>query len=105
MHKFLLKYVCVCIADANNANNPTTLSNVFRYVDTAVELMAALPDFVRGFDLVSQEDLGNPLIDFSEQLLSAQAQGRDKISRHSSQLFNLSYFRTYVHPYPKIREI
>ncbi|XP_063241785.1 adenosine deaminase 2-like [Bacillus rossius redtenbacheri] len=40
-----------------------------RYVELALQLRAAHPDFFLGFDLVGQEDLGRPLRDFSRQLL------------------------------------
>ncbi|KAH8380432.1 hypothetical protein KR009_010677 [Drosophila setifemur] len=39
------------------------------YVKTAVELNKEFPDFMVGFDLVGQEELGRPLIDFIEPLL------------------------------------
>jgi len=43
-------------------------------LDLQKKLMAALPGFVIGFDLVGQEDLGKPLIDFADLLL-----GQNKI--------------------------
>ena len=45
-------------------------NKVEEYLDTASELMAELPEFVAGFDLVGQEDKGMPLIDFIEPLLN-----------------------------------
>ncbi|XP_068149182.1 adenosine deaminase 2 [Drosophila tropicalis] len=39
------------------------------YVKTCVVLNEKFPDFLVGFDLVGQEELGRPLIDFVEQLL------------------------------------
>lgn len=33
-------------------------------------LQTKFPDFVIGFDLVGQEDLGRPLIDFADQILT-----------------------------------
>ena len=38
----------------------------------AVNLSVEMPDFFIGFDLVGQEDLGRPLIDFAEDLLWAK---------------------------------
>ncbi|XP_017003528.2 adenosine deaminase 2 [Drosophila takahashii] len=44
-------------------------SVVEQYVKTAVELNKEFPTFMVGFDLVGQEELGRPLIDFVEPLL------------------------------------
>ncbi|EDX10892.1 adenosine deaminase 2 [Drosophila simulans] len=44
-------------------------SVVEQYVKTAVELNKEFPNFMVGFDLVGQEELGRPLIDFVEPLL------------------------------------
>lgn len=43
---------------------------VWGYVDLMKQLKAEYPDFVAGFDLVGQEDLGYPLNNFLEPLLS-----------------------------------
>nr|XP_022918643.1 adenosine deaminase 2-like [Onthophagus taurus] len=40
------------------------------YIDIANELAEKYPTFLAGFDLVGQEDLGNPLIEFINQLLN-----------------------------------
>ncbi|XP_052843916.1 adenosine deaminase 2 [Drosophila gunungcola] len=44
-------------------------SVVEQYVQTAVELNKEFPNFMVGFDLVGQEELGRPLKDFVEPLL------------------------------------
>ncbi|XP_042880560.1 adenosine deaminase 2-like [Penaeus japonicus] len=46
------------------------LETVWNYVSIAKELRSTFPDFVAGFDLVGQEDLGRPLKDFLDPLLS-----------------------------------
>ncbi|XP_037798810.1 adenosine deaminase 2-like isoform X2 [Penaeus monodon] len=46
------------------------VETVWNYVTIAKELRSKFPDFVAGFDLVGQEDLGLPLKDFLEPLLS-----------------------------------
>lgn len=43
--------------------------NVKEYIATAIELKEQFPDFFAGFDLVGQEELGKPLIDFLPELL------------------------------------
>ncbi|KAH8303635.1 hypothetical protein KR018_009187, partial [Drosophila ironensis] len=47
---------------------------VEEYVKTATELNKEFPDFMIGFDLVGQEELGKPLIDFVEPLLKMPKQ-------------------------------
>lgn len=42
-----------------------------KYLNLARTLKADMPDLFAGFDLVGQEDLGSPLIEFIPQLLSA----------------------------------
>ncbi len=42
------------------------------YLDLAVQLTEAYPDTFVGFDLVGQEDLGRPLVDFADQLIAAR---------------------------------
>ncbi|KAL7295926.1 hypothetical protein TKK_0010962 [Trichogramma kaykai] len=44
-------------------------SKVREYVATARSLVDAFPGFVVGFDLVSQEDIGLPLVEVADQLL------------------------------------
>lgn len=39
------------------------------YIALVKQLKAQFPDFVAGFDLVGQEDLGQPLINFVDLLL------------------------------------
>ncbi|XP_004526784.1 adenosine deaminase 2 [Ceratitis capitata] len=46
---------------------------VEKYISTCIEIKAIYPDFVAGFDLVGQEELGRPLKDFIPQLLSMPA--------------------------------
>lgn len=43
-------------------------ATVHNYSQIAKELKVAFPDFVAGFDLVGQEDLGKPLVDFIDEL-------------------------------------
>lgn len=45
--------------------NSTVVSD---YIKTFKEIHALYPDFVVGFDLVGQEDMGSPLIDFVDEL-------------------------------------
>ncbi|KAL5293466.1 CECR1.2 family protein [Megaselia abdita] len=53
-------------APLRNVDNQT----ISKYIELAIELKAQYPDFFAGFDLVGQEDLGRPLIEFVDQLLS-----------------------------------
>ena len=46
-------------------------TTVQSYLDTAQQLMNAFPGFFVGFDLVGQEDLGRPLIDFADEIIAA----------------------------------
>jgi len=46
-------------------------SSVVEYLELARQLTKTFPDFVVGFDLVAQEDLGRPLFDFIGPLLEA----------------------------------
>lgn len=45
-------------------------SQLEEFVSIAKELKRELPDFIAGFDLVGQEDKGEPLIDFADRLKS-----------------------------------
>ncbi|XP_054736279.1 adenosine deaminase 2-A-like [Anastrepha obliqua] len=47
--------------------SPTTVEE---YIRICIEIKAKYPDFLAGFDLVGQEELGRPLKDFIPQLLS-----------------------------------
>lgn len=49
-----------------------TDENVIAYLDLAGQLQNIYPDFVVGFDLVGQEDLGRPLMDFAQILIDAK---------------------------------
>ncbi|XP_063587816.1 adenosine deaminase 2-like [Penaeus indicus] len=51
-------------------NRRQSEDTVWGYVDLMKQLKAEYPDFVAGFDLVGQEDLGYPLNNFLEPLLS-----------------------------------
>lgn len=51
----------------NRKVNDSTFSE---YMRTVVELQKQFPNFLAGFDLVGQEDLGRPLADFAETLLA-----------------------------------
>jgi adenosine deaminase CECR1 len=59
----------------------TTVDN---YVATAIKLKQLYPDFIAGFDLVGQEDLGKPLVDFIPQLLEL-AQSDMKFFFHAAE--------------------
>ncbi|CAD0204236.1 unnamed protein product [Chrysodeixis includens] len=48
--------------------NRTVLND---YIQTARQIKSSMPDLFAGFDLVGQEDAGNPLIDFVPQLCNA----------------------------------
>lgn len=43
------------------------------HLKLAAELQEQYPDFFVGFDLVGQEDLGRPLVEFAPQLLQAKS--------------------------------
>ena len=45
-------------------------AEIYASLELQRELMENLPGFVIGYDLVGQEDLGKPLIDFADLLLS-----------------------------------
>ncbi len=45
---------------------------VEEYLSLAGQLVESFPDFFVGFDLVGQEDLGRPLVDFADQLVEAK---------------------------------
>jgi hypothetical protein len=47
-------------------------ATVEQYLSEFNEIISAYPDFMVGFDLAGQEDLGTPLIDFADVLLQAQ---------------------------------
>lgn len=51
----------------------SSLENVETHLNLAVELQKANPDFFLGFDLVGQEDLGKPLLEFAPQLLKMKS--------------------------------
>ena len=46
--------------------DPATITS---YIQNAVKLIEAFPDFILGFDLVGQEDIGKPLIEFISEIL------------------------------------
>lgn len=48
-----------------------TNDTVANYIKTAVELKAKFPDFIAGFDLVGQEDKGEPLASFIGEIQKA----------------------------------
>ena len=45
-------------------------NTVSQYFLDVAELQQAFPDFIVGFDLVGQEDLGEPLINFLKEILA-----------------------------------
>ncbi|XP_064541325.1 adenosine deaminase 2 [Drosophila montana] len=47
----------------------TDAEGVARYIETLKQVKEKYPDFLAGFDLVGQEDVGRPLRDFVDQLL------------------------------------
>jgi adenosine deaminase CECR1 len=49
-------------------------ATVDQYVQTAIELIQAHPDYVAGFDLVGQEDKGRPLVEFVNQMFDLRQQ-------------------------------
>ncbi len=49
-----------------------TAETVAQYLLDVAELQQAFPEFIAGFDLVGQEDLGEPLISFLDQILAGQ---------------------------------
>ncbi|KAH8329616.1 hypothetical protein KR074_000871 [Drosophila pseudoananassae] len=48
----------------------TNSEGVLGYIETLKQIKAEYPSFVAGFDLVGQEELGRPLRDFVDELLS-----------------------------------
>ena len=52
----------------------TDPATVRTYMDNAVKLIKAYPDFVLGFDLVGPEDFGRPLIEFIAEILAGLKQ-------------------------------
>lgn len=50
-------------------------STMDQYVNTTLRLKSTYPDFIAGFDLVGQEDLGQPLTSFINQLQELKSQG------------------------------
>ncbi|XP_036336590.1 adenosine deaminase 2-like [Rhagoletis pomonella] len=51
----------------------TSPTQVEEYIRICIEIKVKYPDFIAGFDLVGQEELGRPLKDFIPQLLSMPA--------------------------------
>ncbi|TDG53073.1 hypothetical protein AWZ03_000616 [Drosophila navojoa] len=47
----------------------TDAAGVARYIETLKQVKAKYPEFLAGFDLVGQEDMGRPLREFVDQLL------------------------------------
>lgn len=56
-------------------NRKVNSTTVDEYVELCLKLLELYPDFVAGFDLVGQEDLGNPLLDFISQLMELKNKG------------------------------
>ena len=63
----------VIIAQSRKAS-PSVVDTHLRL---AAELQSHHPEFFIGFDLVGQEDLGRPLVEFAPQLLQARAASPD----------------------------
>ena len=60
---------------------------VIEYFAKADQLVSEFPDFILGFDLVGQEDLGEPLIKFIDQILTAKEKYPDlKVFFHAGKL-------------------
>ena len=61
---------------------------VDKYFENAALLVAELPGFILGFDLVGQEDIGKPLIDFINQILAGKEKYPDlKVFFHAGKPF------------------
>ena len=57
-------------APARNTDPATVTS----YLQDTVKLVEAFPDFIIGFDLAGQEDIGQPLMEFISEILSGLEQ-------------------------------
>ena len=49
-----------------------TKQTVSEYLTLASDLMESHPDRFVGFDLVGQEDMGEPLVNFAEEIIAAK---------------------------------
>lgn len=59
---------------------------VTKYITTAVSLTAEFPNFFVGFDMVGQEDLGRPLIDFAPEIIAGLEQNPNlKVFFHAAE--------------------
>jgi len=62
---------------------PETVTN---YIEQAALLKSELPNFFVGFDLVGQEDLGSPLIDFAPEVIAGLGRYPDlKVFFHAAE--------------------
>jgi hypothetical protein len=62
---------------------PETVSN---YISTAASLTTELANFFVGFDMVGQEDLGKPLIDFAPEIIAGLEQNPNlKVFFHAAE--------------------
>ena len=67
---------------------PEAVGTYFKNADLLVK---QLPEFIIGFDLVGQEDLGKPLVDFLNQILVGKEKYPDlKIFFHAGKTFYLN---------------
>ena len=68
-----------------NSTITTCIFQLEENLKLAVTLTQELPGFFIGFDLVGQEDLGRPLLDFADKLIEAKDQSGLKYFFHAGE--------------------